>query len=77
MSTELFDKNPLGPFVDLSKLGQPPVPPIVIEPWMKEFVKGRHHPDEWEAFFAYVQLSPWKRGLSWFYGFWCGLFNWR
>lgn len=38
---------------------------IVIEPWMKEFVRGRHIQKEWDAFFRYCQAGPWKRRLIW------------
>lgn len=34
-----------------------------LEPWMAEFVKGRHHQEEWDAFFVYCEASPFRRGL--------------
>lgn len=31
------------------------------EPWMIEFVKGRHSQEEWDAFYAYMEAGPVKR----------------
>lgn len=31
------------------------------EPWMTEFVKGRHSQEEWDWFFAYMEAGPIKR----------------
>lgn len=32
-----------------------------VEPWMAEFVKGRHSQEEWDAFFEYCKASSFKR----------------
>lgn len=31
------------------------------EPWMADFVKGRHSQEEWDAFFAYCAAGPFTR----------------
>jgi len=32
-----------------------------VEPWMIDFVKGRHSQEEWDAFFEYCKAGPIKR----------------
>ncbi len=34
---------------------------LVFEPWMKEFVRGRHSREEWDEFLDYVAAGPWGR----------------
>ena len=34
-----------------------------MEPWMKEFVQGRHSQEEWDSFFKYAQASKFQRFL--------------
>lgn len=41
----------------------PPPRPVMTEPWMWDFVRGRHSQEEWDAFCAYCQAGPWKRAL--------------
>jgi hypothetical protein len=36
---------------------------ITTEPWMADFVKGRHSQGEWDDFFAYCEAGPVKRRL--------------
>lgn len=36
------------------------------EPWMAEFLQGRHSQEEWDAFFYYCEAGPLKR---WFLRF--------
>jgi len=31
------------------------------EPWMAEFLQGRHSQEEWDAFFYYCEAGPVKR----------------
>lgn len=50
---------PSGPWFGLPSPS--PETKIVTEPWMEEFVRGRHSPEEWDAFFAYCEAGPWKR----------------
>lgn len=33
------------------------------EPWMGDFVKGRHSQEEWDAFFAYCEAGPFMRWI--------------
>ena len=32
--------------------------------WQKEFIHGRHSEQEWDAFFAYLEMPRWKQILS-------------
>lgn len=44
------------------------MPEIRLDPheeeMAREFVRGRHSQEEWDAFFRYVQMPRWKRILS-------------
>lgn len=39
-----------------------------IEPWMVDFMKKRHPPEAWEAFYAYYNSGPLKRAYCRFMG---------
>ena len=50
-----------------SNFGKEDFQKIVNDPefeLFKDFVKGKHPQEEWDAFFAYVQLTPWQRVIS-------------
>jgi hypothetical protein len=36
-------------------------PAALLEPWMAEFVRGKHSMEEWEAFFEYCAAGRVKR----------------
>jgi len=46
------------------------------EPWMVEFVKGRHTQEEWDAFYAYLEASPRKRWWMRFSGMVLEILGW-
>lgn len=39
----------------------------------REFMRGRHSQEEWDAFFQYLDLPPWKRVLSRVTGVMCAV----
>lgn len=52
----------LGCGREQEKPGVLAVPPTVrIEPWMHDFVKGRHSQEDWDAFFVYCEAGRFKR----------------
>jgi hypothetical protein len=50
------------PIMGLEKALQPQKP-IKIEPWMVEFVNGRHTHEEWDGFATYCAAGSFRRWL--------------
>jgi hypothetical protein len=49
-------------------LGLGQTPDREVEPWMVDFIKQRHSPEAWDAFFDYYNAGPWKRAYCRFMG---------